>query len=45
METMVALAQACLTAYLGAWLLLGVRDNIVHPSMNGTGTKEGKRLV
>ena len=40
METMVAFAQTCLTAHLGTWLLLGVRDNIVHPSMNGTGTKE-----
>ncbi len=40
METVVALAQTCLTTHLGIWLLLGVRDNIVHPSMNGTGTKE-----
>ena len=40
METMIAIAQTCLTAYLGAWLLLGVRDNIVHPSMNAAGTTE-----
>ncbi len=45
METMVAIAQTCLTAHLGAWLLLGVRDNIVHPSMNGTGTKEVLELT
>ncbi len=40
METMIAVAQTCLTAYLGAWLLLGVRDNIAHPSMNGMFTAE-----
>ena len=40
METMIAVAQTFLTAYLGAWLLLGVRDNIVHPSMNGMFTAE-----
>ncbi len=40
METMIAVAQTCLTAYLGAWLLLGVRDNITRPSMNAVGTTE-----
>ncbi len=45
METMIALAQTCLTAYLGAWLLLGVRDNIAHPSMNAEGTTDVLELT
>ncbi len=40
METMILLAQTCLTAYLAGWLLLGVRDNILNPSMNETFTAE-----
>lgn len=45
METMVIVAQTCLTAYLGAWLLLGVRDNIAHPTMNGMFTTEVMELA
>ena len=45
METMVIVAQTCLTAYLAAWLLLGVRDNILHPSMNGLFTTEVMELT
>ena len=45
METMIVLAQTCLTAYLAAWLLLGIRDNIVHPSMNGAFTAEVLELT
>ena len=40
METMILFAQTCLTAYLAGWLLLGVRDNILNPSMNETFTAE-----
>ena len=40
MEWMITLAQTCLTGYLAAWLLLGVRDNIFNPSMNEVFTAE-----
>lgn len=35
MEIMVLVAQTCLLGYLAAWMVTGVRDNIVHPSING----------
>ena len=45
METMIFVAQTCLTAYLGAWLFFGLRDNIVHPAMNGAFTTEVMELA
>ena len=44
MDTMVLVAQTCLTAYLAAWLALGVRDNIFQPAMNATFTAEVLQL-
>ncbi|MEM7177398.1 MAG: DUF2165 family protein [Pseudomonadota bacterium] len=35
MDMMVLIAQTCLLGYLAAWMITGVRDNIVHPSING----------
>lgn len=40
METMILLGQTCLVGYLAAWLFLGVRDNVLHPTMNGAFTAE-----
>ncbi|MEM1275488.1 MAG: DUF2165 family protein [Pseudomonadota bacterium] len=34
MDVAILIAQTCLTAFLAAWLTVGVRDNIFHPSMN-----------
>lgn len=44
MDVMVLVAQSCLTAYLAAWLTLGVRDNIFHPAMNATFTAQVLQL-
>jgi predicted small integral membrane protein len=44
METIVFFAQTCLTFYLAAWLLLGVRDNFMHPSMNLNSVAEVMRM-
>ena len=35
METMTLIAQTGLTTALALWLFMGVRDNILHPKMNG----------
>lgn len=40
METTLLAAQALCTSLIAAWLTLGVRDNIVHPSANETYTRE-----
>lgn len=40
METTVLAAQALATGLIGAWLTLGVRDNILHPAVNETYTAE-----
>lgn len=40
MDVMILVAQTCLLAYLAAWLTLGVRDNIFHPSINGIFTEQ-----
>ena len=40
LPTMLLIAQTCLTAYLALWLTFGVRDNLVHPSMNATFTAQ-----
>lgn len=40
METTILAAQALATSLIGAWLTLGVRDNILHPSVNETYTAE-----
>ncbi|MEM6932979.1 MAG: DUF2165 family protein [Pseudomonadota bacterium] len=37
---MILVAQTCLLAYLAAWLTLGVRDNIFHPTMNSLFTEQ-----
>ncbi|WP_299722726.1 DUF2165 domain-containing protein [uncultured Tateyamaria sp.] len=40
METTLLAAQALCTSLIAAWLTLGVRDNILHPSVNETYTAE-----
>ncbi|WP_300033556.1 DUF2165 domain-containing protein [uncultured Roseobacter sp.] len=40
METALILAQTVATGLIAAWLTLGLRDNILHPSMNETYTAE-----
>ncbi|MEM7237161.1 MAG: DUF2165 family protein [Pseudomonadota bacterium] len=40
MDIMTLVAQTCLLAYLAAWLTLGARDNIFHPSINGIFTEQ-----
>ncbi len=40
METTVVAAQTLATGLIAAWLTLGVRDNILHPSVNETYTAE-----
>lgn len=40
METTLIAAQALTTGLIAAWLTLGVRDNILHPSVNETYTAE-----
>jgi len=40
METTLIAAQALTTGLVAAWLTLGVRDNILHPSINETFTAE-----
>jgi predicted small integral membrane protein len=40
LPTMLLVAQTCLTGYLALWLSFGVRDNLVHPAMNGTFTAQ-----
>jgi predicted small integral membrane protein len=39
-ETALLSAQALCTSLIAAWLTLGVRDNILHPSVNETYTAE-----
>lgn len=36
MDSLILLAQTCLTFYLAAWLFTGVRDNLLFPDMNGS---------
>lgn len=40
METTLLAAQALCTSLIAAWLSFGVRDNILHPSVNETYTAE-----
>ncbi|MEO0380325.1 MAG: DUF2165 domain-containing protein [Pseudomonadota bacterium] len=40
MESTILAAQALSTGLIAAWLTLGVRDNILHPSVNETYTAE-----
>ena len=40
METVLLFAQMIATGALAGWLTLGVRDNILHPSINETYTAE-----
>ena len=40
MDQMLLAAQALTTGLLASWLTLGVRDNILHPSVNETYTAE-----
>ena len=40
METAILLVQIVATSGLAGWLVLGVRDNILHPAMNETYTAE-----
>ncbi|WP_147110532.1 DUF2165 domain-containing protein [Tateyamaria sp. syn59] len=40
MDHMLIAAQALSTSLLAGWLTLGVRDNILHPSVNETYTAE-----
>ncbi|MEM6371690.1 MAG: DUF2165 domain-containing protein [Pseudomonadota bacterium] len=40
METTLLAAQTLATSLIAAWLTLGVRDNILHPSVNETYTAE-----
>ncbi|WP_299693947.1 DUF2165 domain-containing protein [uncultured Tateyamaria sp.] len=40
METTLIAAQALTTGLIAAWLTLGVRDNLLHPSVNETYTAE-----
>ncbi|MEL6464652.1 MAG: DUF2165 domain-containing protein [Pseudomonadota bacterium] len=40
MDQMLIAAQALATGIVAAWLTLGVRDNILHPSVNETYTAE-----
>ncbi|MEZ5923301.1 MAG: DUF2165 family protein [Hyphomicrobiaceae bacterium] len=35
LSTMLLISQTSLTGYLALWLTLGVRDNLLHPAMNG----------
>ncbi len=34
METAILLVQTLMTVSLAAWLTVGVRDNLRHPSLN-----------
>ncbi len=40
MEVALLIAQTVVTGALAAWLTLGVRDNLLHPSINETYTAE-----
>ncbi|WP_415921904.1 DUF2165 family protein [Tateyamaria sp. SN6-1] len=40
METALIAAQTLATGLIAAWLTLGVRDNLLHPSVNETYTAE-----
>ena len=40
METTLIAAQTLATGLIAAWLTLGVRDNLLHPSVNETYTAE-----
>ena len=40
MESMLVAAQALSTGLIAAWLTLGVRDNLLYPSVNETYTAE-----
>ncbi|MEM0945097.1 MAG: DUF2165 family protein [Pseudomonadota bacterium] len=40
MEWVILLAQTGTTFWLAAWLTLGLRDNLVHPEMNETFTRQ-----
>lgn len=40
METTLLAAQALTTSLIAAWLTLGARDNLLHPSVNETYTAE-----
>ena len=40
METTLIAAQTLATTLIAAWLTLGVRDNLLHPSVNETYTAE-----
>lgn len=40
MDSTILAAQALGTGLIGAWLTLGVRDNILHPAVNETYTAE-----
>ena len=40
METTLVAAQTLATGLIAAWLTLGVRDNLLHPSVNETYTAE-----
>lgn len=44
LDVMILLAQAGVTAMLGGWMFVGVRDNILHPDMNRTFTGEVMRM-
>ena len=44
MDTMIFIAQTLLTSYLALWLLLGLRDNILYPSLNGLLTTQVLQL-
>ena len=35
LETMIFVAQTGATGFLTLWLTLGLRDNLLYPSMNG----------
>lgn len=40
LTSMLLVAQACLTGTLALWLSFGVRDNLLHPAMNGAFTAQ-----
>ncbi|MEL7166616.1 MAG: DUF2165 family protein, partial [Pseudomonadota bacterium] len=40
MDTTLVAAQTLATGLIAAWLTLGVRDNLMHPSVNETYTAE-----
>ena len=45
MENTILAAQALATSLIAAWLTLGVRDNILYPSVNETYTAEVMEMV